>query len=115
MKNKCHHKKRQGVDSSDALEISLITLNDLSPGDVGFVHEITTEDTTRQRLMDLGIIHGARIEMVRSAPLGDPVEVKVLGTSLAIRRAVARTIVVSLHGEILHGRKAHRHRFGRKS
>ena len=65
--------------------------------------------------MDLGIIVGARIEMVRSAPLGDPDQIKVRNTQLALRRTEASTLVIDHDGEKHYGRQKHRHRFGRKS
>ena len=65
--------------------------------------------------MDMGIIEGVKVEMVRAAPLGDPVQIKVLNTFLALRRNEARKLIVEYNRERPHGHKAHRHRFGRKS
>ena len=92
-----------------------ITVNDLLPGERGFIREIHAADSIRQRLMDFGIIEGVKVEMIRSAPLGDPVQIKVLDTLLALRRSEASTLVIESYGRMHHGRKAHRHRFGRKS
>lgn len=91
------------------------TINDLAPGERGIVREITTPDAIRQRLMDFGLIEGARIEMVRTAPLGDPVQIRVLDTLLAIRKNEAGQVFVEMMGERAHGGKANRHRFGWKS
>ena len=94
----------------------LITINDLLPGGWGIVKKINADDNIRQRLMDMGVIEGARVEMIRTAPLGDPIQIKVLNTLLALRKNEARSIIIDHHGEKPHGRKrAHRHRFGRKS
>ncbi len=94
----------------------LITINDLPPGGCGVVKKINADDNIRQRLMDMGIIEGVKVEMIRPAPLGDPIQIKVFNTLLAIRRNEARSIIIDHHGEKPHGRKkAHRHRFGRKS
>ena len=93
-----------------------ITINDLPPGGWGVVKKINADDNIRQRLMDMGIIEGAKVEMIRPAPLGDPIQIKVFNTLLAIRRNEARSIIIDHHGEKPCGRKrAHRHRFGRKS
>ena len=91
------------------------TVNDLNPGEWGFISKIKAAESIRQRLMDLGIIEGVRVEMVRPAPLGDPIQIKVLDTLLALRRNEAGTLEIECDGEIPHGRKAHRHRYGRKS
>ena len=91
------------------------TVNDLLPGEWGIIKEIHTTDFIRQRLMDLGIIEGVRVDMIRSAPLGDPVQIKVRDTLLALRRNEARKLILEWNGEKHHERKTHRHRFGRKS
>lgn len=45
-------------------------------------------------LMQLGLVPGARVEVIRQAPMGDPLEVDVSGARLALRRAVASTVLV---------------------
>lgn len=45
-------------------------------------------------LMQLGLVPGTRVEVIRQAPLGDPLEVDVTGARLALRRAVARGVLV---------------------
>ena len=47
-----------------------------------------------KRLMEMGIVPGAPVSVVRSAPLGDPIEIRVRGYHLALRRTEARTITV---------------------
>ena len=91
------------------------TVNDLNPGEWGFISKIKSAESIRQRLMDLGIIEGVKVEMIRPAPLGDPIQIKVLDTLLALRRNEADTLEIECDGEIPHGRKAHRHRYVRKS
>lgn len=48
----------------------------------------------RQRLMDMGVTKGARVEIGRVAPLGDPVEIRVRGSRLALRKAEAACVEV---------------------
>jgi len=92
------------------------TVNDLTPGTTSVIRQILADDIIRQRLMDLGVIEGVEVEMVRSAPFGDPVQIRVMNSLLALRRKEARTLVVDPTGEPPHvGRKRHRRRFGRKS
>jgi len=51
-----------------------------------------------QRLMQLGLVEGTEVELVRRAPAGDPIEFRVLGYSLSLRRAEARLVEInSLH------------------
>ncbi|MBN1293497.1 MAG: FeoA domain-containing protein, partial [Candidatus Latescibacteria bacterium] len=44
------------------------TVNDLLPGETGFISKINAHEAIRQRLMDFGIIEGVKIEMIRPAP-----------------------------------------------
>ena len=49
-----------------------------------------------QRLMQLGLIDGADIEVLRCAPTGDPIEVRVMGYALSLRRAEAALVQVDV-------------------
>ncbi|MBK1691700.1 ferrous iron transport protein A [Ectothiorhodospira mobilis] len=70
------------------------TLNDLRPGRRARVRRHRAAGPVRQRLLDLGILPGTCIAMVRSAPLNDPVEIRVGAVSVTLRRHEARTIEV---------------------
>ena len=54
-------------------------------------------DQPLHRLFSLGLITGATAEILRVAPLGDPLQVKVEGTLISIRRQEARQIRVEPH------------------
>ena len=69
-------------------------LAELRPGEKGRVTAIGCEADAARRLMDLGLIRGTTIEVVRAAPLGDPLEVKLRGFMLTLRRAEAELISV---------------------
>lgn len=75
------------------------TLNDLRPLETGIVTEIQLEGLMKHRLIELGITTGARVTMLRSAPLGDPVEYSILGYNLSIRRSEAKKILIEKVGE----------------
>lgn len=70
-------------------------LNELSVGDTAVIRRLECDAALKQRLMDLGLTRGARLEVVRFAPLGDPVEIRVRGYSLTLRGAEAAGVVVS--------------------
>lgn len=99
--------------SNDKMKYGRKTVNDLLPGEYGIIREIHAMDNIKQRLIDMGILEGVQVEMVRSAPLDDPIQIKVLNTQIAIRRSEARTLVINTHGKGHYGRHLHRHRFGR--
>jgi len=48
----------------------------------------------RRRWLDMGIVPGTVVVAVRAAPMGDPVEYRVRGTRLAIRREAAADVLV---------------------
>jgi ferrous iron transport protein A len=71
-----------------------VTLDALPRGVAGRVVRVEGVGPVARRLMEMGIVPGARVEVVREAPLGDPVEVRVMSYHLALRRNEARTITV---------------------
>lgn len=52
-----------------------------------------------RRLMEMGVVPGAHVRLIKSAPLGDPIEVRVRGYHLALRRAEAQSITVVMTDE----------------
>jgi|WetSurSiteA1Bulk_404760.scaffolds.fasta_scaffold92868_2 ferrous iron transport protein A len=72
-----------------------VTLNLLRPGEKGVIRRLMSpRPQVRQRLLELGIITGALIELVRTAPMGDPLELKINGYRLSLRRLEAEAIIV---------------------
>ena len=58
------------------------------------VVEINLPPTSRPRLMEMGLLVGTKVELVRFAPMGDPVEIKVRGYNLTLRKSEADQILV---------------------
>jgi ferrous iron transport protein A len=52
------------------------------------------------RLMEMGLVPGAPVRLVKTAPLGDPIQVCVRNYHLALRRSEARSIQVTLSPEV---------------
>jgi len=50
-----------------------------------------------RRLMEMGLVPGAHVRVVRNAPLGDPIQICVGGCHLALRRVDAHAITVTFH------------------
>jgi len=69
-------------------------LAELAPGERGRVVSVAGDADAARRLMDLGLIRGTTVEVVRRAPLGDPMEVKLRGFMLTLRRTEAEHITV---------------------
>jgi Fe2+ transport system protein FeoA len=91
-------------------EFNMYTLIDLSPGESGVIAEVNATGELRRRLMDMGIITGAMVKMVKTAPLGDPLQIRVHNTLIALRKTEAETIVIEEQGDGGHERHHHRHR-----
>jgi ferrous iron transport protein A len=70
-------------------------LTSLTVGQSGTVAEIKVPPEGRGRLLEMGLLVGTSVQLVRFAPLGDPVEIKVRGYHLSLRRHEAEQIWVS--------------------
>ena len=70
------------------------TLAELAVGGRARITGFTLAAEIRQRLMEMGLTKGAECQLVRFAPLGDPVELKVRGYNLSLRKSEAQGILV---------------------
>ncbi len=74
-----------------------VYLADASSGDRCVVLEITSEPADlKSRLYALGVIPGSTLDILRFAPLGDPIQVKVRGSFISIRKSDAEVIRVKI-------------------
>ena len=73
------------------------TLNDLlKAGQRGLILDVTGDDAVSVRLMEMGLTEGADIELIGFAPLGDPVEFRIRGYRLPLRKAEASRVTIDL-------------------
>jgi ferrous iron transport protein A len=70
------------------------SLDTLPAGLAARVVNVEGSSAIARRLMEMGIVPGAPIRVVRTAPLGDPIQVCLRDYQLALRRAEARAITV---------------------
>jgi len=73
-----------------------MTLTDLPIGKDARVIAVNGTGSVTRRLMEMGVIPGVAVKIVKMAPFGDPIEVRVRGYSLAMRKTEADAIEVSL-------------------
>ena len=73
---------------------ALQPLTTVALGTTATVAEIKLPPESRPRLMEMGLLVGTTVELVRFAPMGDPVEIKVRGYHLTLRRHEADQILV---------------------
>lgn len=72
------------------------TLDQLKKGQRGVIATIRAPVTLTQRLLEMGLLEGETVEVVAIAPLGDPIEVRLPGFHLSVRKVDAAGIVVQL-------------------
>lgn len=70
-------------------------LTSLEVGSRAVVTEIKIPAEHRGRILEMGLLVGTPVELVRFAPLGDPVEIKVRGYNLSLRKHEAEQILVT--------------------
>ncbi|HCU88950.1 MAG TPA: ferrous iron transport protein A [Gammaproteobacteria bacterium] len=68
----------------------------LTAGQTATIRGFSQDNSVTQRLLQLGIIEGERVDVVRRAPAGDPIEIRILGYSLSLRNTEAEIILVTL-------------------
>lgn len=74
----------------------MLTLDQLTHGQAADVLEVTGDDAIAQRLMEMGVIEGSRMELIGAAPWGDPLEFSLRGYRLSLRKNEARRVHVEL-------------------
>ena len=72
------------------------TLADLEAGQKARVTGFTNDDALTESLMQMGIVEDTELELVRTAPTGDPIEILVMGYALSLRRAEAARVQVEI-------------------
>lgn len=71
-----------------------IALHELPPGTEAVVVQLTGDQAVRWRLLDLGLVPGTAVTVLRRSPLGDPTLYAFRGTMIALRRGDAATVLV---------------------
>jgi Fe2+ transport system protein FeoA len=69
-------------------------LSELKPKEKGTIVKVGGDGPVRRRILDMGVVPGTEVEVVRVAPLGDPVEFLIRGYHLSLRKEEARDIFV---------------------
>jgi len=71
-------------------------LSDLLPGEKGIVKKVIGNSMIKRRIVDMGVVPGTVIEVQKFAPLGDPMEIKVKGFNLSLRKNEAEMIELEI-------------------
>lgn len=70
-------------------------LNELRPGQSGTVSAVVGSGAIHQRLQEMGVIAGTRIEVIRFAPLGDPMQIYINDYHLLLRKSEAALVDIA--------------------
>ena len=73
----------------------MTTLRELPAGSKAKVVNVHGKGAVSKRLMEMGVIPGTEIRVIKSAPFGDPIQVRILGYSLALRKNEAASIEIA--------------------
>ena len=69
-------------------------LSELAVGASGVVREFPKTGAAFIRLREMGLLQGTRLTLIRTAPLGDPIEIKLRGYHLTLRKSEAEHVLV---------------------
>ena len=76
--------------------VASVKLSDLSIGSTAIVREMPKQGSAFLRLREMGLLPGTTVQLIRTAPMGDPLEIKVRGYHLTLRKSEAAHVVVEL-------------------
>lgn len=76
--------------------INEIRLDLLEPGSKAQVIEVRGSGPIRRRILDMGLVPGTSVEVLRKAPFGDPIEYRVRGYGLSMRKTEAGLVYVKV-------------------
>ncbi|RHK06375.1 ferrous iron transport protein A [Enterococcus casseliflavus] len=83
------------IDVTETQQQTIITsLDQLQVGECGKVNQIAAKGAVRRRLMDMGLTKNVHLEVVKLAPLGDPMEIRLRGYELSLRKQEAALVFV---------------------
>ena len=81
----------------------MTSLRDLGIGEAGIITKVRGRGAFRKRITEMGFIKGKEVTVIRSAPLKDPIDYKVMGYEVSLRRSEAELIEVVTPGEVPEG------------
>lgn len=94
-------------------------LSELKTGESATILKVTGHGGFRRRIMEMGFVRGQRVEVLLNAPLKDPIEYKIMGYDISLRRSEADMVVVLSDSELEeyladghHRHHHHEHRHG---
>jgi ferrous iron transport protein A len=91
--------RKELFERADSFAPATVSLDSLRAGTPARVLAVGGAGALARRLMEMGVVPGAPVRVIKSAPLGDPIEVRVRNYHLALRRSEAQTVSVVMSDE----------------
>ncbi len=85
-----------GILPARPAAVRVVRLAEVAVGRLAVVRRLTLPRAIARRLLELGLLPGTQVRVVRRAPLGDPIELRLRNYSLSIRRHEAALIEVDI-------------------
>jgi ferrous iron transport protein A len=86
--------RAEAAERAEGVKAAALPLDSLPFGTEARVVTVEGSGPVARRLMEMGVVPGAPVRVIKAAPLGDPLEVRVRNYHLALRRNEAQTILV---------------------
>jgi len=71
-----------------------VKLSDMKLGETGTIRSVKTENLHDMRILEMGFVQGEKITVTGFAPLGDPMEVRILDYSVSLRKSDSENILI---------------------
>jgi DtxR family Mn-dependent transcriptional regulator len=81
-------------ENTNIMEQNTMSLTDLKVGETALIEKVAQVGNIRKRLLDMGAVRGTAVTLLKVAPLGDPLEVKIKGYNLTLRKHEAKAILL---------------------
>jgi ferrous iron transport protein A len=86
----------ESLETGECLSPDVMRLSAFKPGDRGKIVQLCGSPDMRLRLMEMGFVKGAEIQVVKFAPLTDPMELVIKGYHLTLRKSEAADVLVAV-------------------
>lgn len=77
--------------------MTIVSLSEMQVGQSGQVEELIGGGEICHRLQEMGLTRGTSLEVIRFAPMGDPINIKIRGYHLSLRRQEAQAVKVKIN------------------
>ena len=78
-----------------------MNLCELKEGQKGFISKVKGRGAFRKRIIEMGFVKGQEVEVVKNAPLRDPIEYRIMDYLVSLRRSESRLIQVVSERELV--------------